>query len=500
MKQRFREEPSQEASSLNDDLNLPMVPAKVRIRTRFAEDSIFVDTSGELWSHDRYCRIDWRKCRLERMLTEALRRFIWHRLSSNSPLTANSNFTYLMKQQDLLARYPFPWSMEHCTAILGALRSDRMAFLAFRLFYRWAALKMIPGFTQAISAHLDDFAAPEYDPYRSVKFRENVFSAWEESAFISALDETVDDSDYFALRDNVIAHLNWELGLRAEQVAGVEEKHLGETRGPGGAKYYHLAVIRLKQRTFQSSYRNRVVSERLAEKIKNLIRLKADHFGPTPAERPIFVTILNKRITVVDVRNAISQMCDEASVQPGNSTFLRHNMAQKLADQGTPGDLISDMLDHTTKVAARHYVAATPAIAKIKARALGKNATYKELMSLMTGDLIHRNDSVDHHKIVRGVIATRYIGNIGVCGLDADTPCHKNPIYSCYTCRKFNPFVDGEHAAVVDALRGEVQVMLDQSLDLAENKVVLQLEKTIEHACDVLARCESHLAGARNDR
>jgi hypothetical protein len=42
------------------------------------------------------------------------------------------------------------------------------------------------------------------------------------------------------------------------------------------------------------------------------------------------------------------------------------------------------MLDHTTKIAARHYVAATPAIAKIKARALGKNATYKELMSLMT--------------------------------------------------------------------------------------------------------------------
>jgi site-specific recombinase XerD len=499
MKQRFREAPSLEISGLDDSLNLPMLPAKVRIRTRFAEDNIFIDTSGEVWSHDRYCAIDWRKCRLERRLTEALRRFIWHRLAANSPLTANSNFRDLMSEQDVLERYPFPWSMEDCTAILGALQNVRTAFLAFRVFYRWAALKMIPGFSREISAHLDDFAAPEYETYRSVKRRENVFSAWEESAFVSALDETVDDSDYFALRDNVIAHLNWELGLRAEQVTGVEETHLRQTMGPGGAKYYHLAVIRLKQRTYQSSYRNRVVSERLAEKIKTLILLKADHFGPAPAERPIFVTIRNKRISAVDVRNAIVQVCEGASIDPGNSTFLRHNMAQKLADQGTPGDLISDMLDHTTKIAARHYVAATPAIAKIKARALGKNATYKELMSLMTGDLIHRNDVVDHHKIVRGVIATRYIGNIGVCGLDADTPCHKNPIYSCYTCRKFNPFIEGEHSTVVDALRGEVQVMLDQSLDLAENKVVLQLEKTIEHACDVLARCESHLAGARND-
>ena len=328
-----------------------------------------------------------------------------------------------------------------------------------------------------------------------MKIRENVFSAWEESAFISALDEAIDDSDYFALRDNVIAHLNWELGLRAAQVTGVEETHLNETMGPGGTNYYHLAVIRLKQRTFQSSYRNRVVSQQLAEKIKKLILLKAGYFEQAPAERPIFVTMRNKRISAVDVREAIIHMCERASIHPGDSTFLRHNMAQKLADQGTPGDLISDMLDHTTKVAARHYVAATPAIAKIKARALGKNATYKELMSLMTGELIHRNEAVDPNKIVHGVVATRYIGNIGVCGLDADTSCQKNPIYSCYTCRKFNPFIDGEHAAVVDALRGEVQVVLDQSIDLAENKLVLQLEKTIEHACDVLQRCKSTLTG-----
>ncbi|WP_076591365.1 hypothetical protein [Herminiimonas arsenitoxidans] len=166
-------------------------------------------------------------------------------------------------------------------------------------------------------------------------------------------------------------------------------------------------------------------------------------------------------------------------------------MAQKLADQGTPGDLISDMLDHTTKVAARHYVAATPAIAKIKARALGKNSTYKELMNLMTGTPIYRNDVKDQRSVIKGVVAARYIGNIGKCGLDADTACEKNPIYSCYTCRKFHPFINGQHADVASALRAEVQVMIDQSLDLAENKVVLQLEKTIEHVCDVSDRCTS---------
>lgn len=353
-------------------------------------------------------------------------------------------------------------------------------------------LKKIPGFTGDISSFLDDFATPKYETYRSVKFRENVFSPAEENAFISALDESIDESSYFALRDNVMVHLNWELGLRSEQVAGVEEHHLTEVPGSGSVRYFHLRLIRLKQRTYQTSYRNRVVSERLGNKIQKLILLKAQHFGQHPGVKPIFVNTRNKRVSPGIVRNAIVQVCEKAQLDPSSSTFLRHNMAQKLADQGTPGDLISDMLDHTTKVAARHYVAATPAIAKIKARALGKNATYKELMSLMTGELIYRKDTDNPDKIVRGVVATRYIGNIGACGLDRDTACAKNPIYSCYTCRKFNPFIDGEHSNVIRALRSEIQLMLDESLDLGENKVVLQLEKTIEHASDILSRCEAH--------
>lgn len=492
MKQRFIEILGTDTLDAESTSSSIGVPPKVRIRTRFAEDSIFVDTSGDQWLHERYCAIDWRKCRLDPRVEDAMRRFIWYRLASNSPSTANGNFNLLMSNQEVLERHTFPWSVEACAAILGAFQSHRDAFLAFRIFYRWAALKKIAGFTREISSFLDDFAAPDYDTYRSVKFRENVFSAAEESAFISALEDTVDESNYFTLRDNVMVHLNWELGLRTQQVTGVEERHLKEMAGPGGVRYFHLTLIRLKQRTYQSSYRNRVVSERLAKKLQKLIFLKADHFGQQPVERPVFVDIRNRRVSPGMVRNAIVQMCEKAQLDPGSSTFLRHNMAQKLADQGTPGDLISDMLDHTTKVAARHYVAATPAIAKIKARALGKNATYKELMSLMTGALISRKDAGDPAKIVRGVVATRYIGNIGTCGLDTDTACAKNPIYSCYTCRKFHPFIDGEHGNVVAALRSEVQLMLDQSLDLGENKVVLQLEKTIEHASDILARCEAH--------
>ncbi len=493
MKQKFIEPISQENIKNEERDCYSEVPPRVRIRTRYAEDSIFVDTSGDQWLHERYCTIDWSKCGLDHRIRQVMRRFIWYRLSANSPSTANGNFNLLIRNQDILGRHPFPWSAETCAAILGAFQEKRDVFMLFRIFYRWAALKGISGFTREISSFLDDFAAPAGESYKSVKLRKSIFTAAEEIAFISALEDTVDESNYFTLRDNVMVHLNWELGLRVEQVAGVDERHLNEVIGPNGLRYFHLKLIRLKQRTYNTLYRNRVISDGLATKLKELIVLRAEYFGQQPEDRPLFVDIDNRRVSAGTIRNAIVQMCKEAKLSPGTSTFLRHNMAQKLADQGTPGDLISDMLDHTTKIAARHYVAATPSIAKIKARALGKNATYKELMSLMTGALVHRKDADDPAKIVRGVVATRYIGNIGVCGLDADTACAKNPVYSCYTCRKFHPFIDGEHNNVIAALRSEVQLMLDQSLDLNENKVVLQLEKTIEHACDVSTRCAMHV-------
>lgn len=496
MKQRFIEkiEPNQLGAEIDSFHNC--VPPKVRIRTRFVEDGIFVDTSGDTWMHERYCSIDWRKCRLEHRVKDAMRRFIWYRLSANSPLTADGNFKLLMSNQDVLERHPFPWSAEACLAILGDFQAKRDIFLVFRVFYRWASLKKIAGFTREISSFLDDIAAPEAESYKSVKLRNSVFTAAEESLFVAALENTADDSSYFAFRDNVMVHLNWELGLRTEQVAGVDGNHLVEVVGPNGVSYFHLKIIRLKQRSYKSSYRNRVVSEVLAKKLKNLIALRVKNFCAEVEELPLFVDSGNRRVSGELIRNAIVWMCQQAKLSPGTSTFLRHNMAQKLADQGTPGDLISDMLDHTTKIAARYYVQATPAIAKIKARALGKNATYKELMSLMTGTLVHRHDATDSAKIVRGVVATRYIGNIGVCGLDVDTACSKNPIYSCYTCRKFQPFINGEHDNVIAALRSEVQLMLDQSLDLGENKVVLQLEKTIEHASDILERCKAHIEGS----
>ena len=475
--------------SLEDKIILAVIPKKVRIRTRHIEDEIFVDTSINIWRHERYCLIDWNKCILNLNVKDAFRQFIWYRLSSVSPITAEIDFKSILAIQDYLNLVDFPWTQNTCLGVLAYCKNDSFHFLIFRLFYRWAALRQIPDFSLDIASALDDIASPEYEPYQSVKLRKNILSAADEIKLLEALDDISFDTDYFSFQDNVIAHLSWELGCRPEQVAGIELDQFTEVVSPNGAIFFHIKLIRLKQRSYTSSYRNRVISEGLAKKVKHLIGIRNISVKSTA----LFVTPKGSRIKGYTVYYAIADVFTQADLLGGNSTLLRHNMAQKLADQGTPGDLISDLLDHSTKVAAGHYVAATPEIGRIKARALGRNSTYIDLMAQLTGSPINRAVITDARQIVKGVIATQYIGNIGACGLDPNTACDKNPIYSCYTCKKFHPFINGDHTEVVQALRTEIQVLLDQSIDLPENKVVLQLERTIEYAEHTAVICSSAL-------
>lgn len=134
----------------------------------------------------------------------------------------------------------------------------------------------------------------------------------------------------------------------------------------------------------------------------------------------------------------LKQELREAGIDKPNQVtmLLRHHLGQGLADQGTPSDMIAEMLGHNSTVAARAYVTATPNIARIKEKALGKSPAYQRVMrSLLTGKVVQRRDTVAE-RAIRGVIDTQYIGDIGACALPVHTHCPYNPVYACYTCKQ----------------------------------------------------------------
>lgn len=80
------------------------------------------------------------------------------------------------------------------------------------------------------------------------------------------------------------------------------------------------------------------------------------------------------------------------------------------------------------------------------------------------------------------MIDTQYIGGIGACALRVHTHCPYNPVYACYTCKKFHPSADGRHEQVKEALQREAQRFIDiaeQAGDLIHNRPLAQHQTTM---------------------
>ncbi|WP_303670924.1 tyrosine-type recombinase/integrase [Pseudomonas aeruginosa] len=209
--------------------------------------------------------------------------------------------------------------------------------------------------------------------------------------------------------------------------------------------------------------RPRKITSRLGEKIEQHVSELQRRFGS--ACEALFVSSSGSRLSVIEIGNGLKRELREAGIERPNqvSMLLRHHLGQGLADQGTPADMIAELLGHNSTVAARAYVTATPNIARIKEKALGKSPAYQRIMrSLLTGEIVQRRD-IPAEQEVRGVVDMQYIGDIGACALPAHTHCPYNPVYACYTCRKFHPFAEGRHEQVKEALQREAQRFIDMA-------------------------------------
>ncbi|WP_258198006.1 hypothetical protein [Pseudomonas capeferrum] len=100
------------------------------------------------------------------------------------------------------------------------------------------------------------------------------------------------------------------------------------------------------------------------------------------------------------------------------------------------------------------------------------------------------------------MIDTQYIGDIGACALPVHTHCPYNPVYACYTCKKFHPFADGHHEQVKEALQREAQRFIDiaeQAGDLIRNRPLAQHQTTILAVSATIERCRQHKEDAEDD-
>ncbi|HGW5372927.1 TPA: tyrosine-type recombinase/integrase [Pseudomonas aeruginosa] len=309
--------------------------------------------------------------------------------------------------------------------------------------------------------------------------------------------------DWEDFQTNIVLHLGFELAPRSIQFHSLDMADFEVVETSVHDKYYTLWLPMAKkvgQR--RPERRPRKITIQLGEKIEQHISELERRFGG--ACEALFVSSSGTRLTVERIGHGLKHELREAGIERPNqvSMLLRHHLGQGLADQGTPADMIAELLGHNSTVAARAYVTATPNIARIKEKALGKSPAYQRIMrSLLTGEIVQRRD-IPAEQEVRGVVDMQYIGDIGACALPAHTHCPYNPVYACYTCRKFHPFADGRHEQVKEALQREAQRFIDmaeQAGDLSHNRPLAQHQATILAAMATIARCRGHTGDTEND-
>lgn len=481
-------------------------PALVAIRTRTNDQPRYVDTRLNVWTwYDggAAMKIDWAALNLSPNLLQIAKAFVAYALEKYAPVTAfkASGVFGRLAESDISAK--FPWARQEVVATINTWAKYRESIIFFRTFYRWALNRGIFGFDQETYLALKEIKTIRLDPYERIFLSQSGLALDEEIRLLQRIEHDIKTEGWSEAQINIMLHLGFELGPRAIQFHSLDIADFEFFESADDEKYYTLWLPMAKkvgQR--RPERRPRKITTRLGEKISQHVSEIRCRFGDDG--EPLFVSLNGTRMSVTEIITGLKRELCEAGIDKPNQVtmLLRHHLGQGLADQGTPADMIAELLGHNSTVAARAYVTATPNIARIKEKALGKSPAYQRIMrSLLTGEIVQRRDSVPE-RAIRGVVDTQYIGDIGACALPVHTHCPYNPVYACYTCKKFHPFADGRHEQVKEALQREAQRFIDiaeQSGDLIHNRPLAQHQTTILAVSATIERCRQHTGDVEDD-
>lgn len=467
-------------------------PGYIKIRKRIPEQSDRILTDSEIWILEDLGQkksFNWDNVELNLLLKNVLKTFICYRLLNFSISTVWIDLDLITFLSDEGYGVKFPWDEKTTIEITLNLKSKgKRYFYTFKSLHAWALKNQISFFDSYVALKIEDIKQETKNPYHEIFFNPTYLSDEDHRKIIQWISDT--ENDYSHLQNNVMLHLAMELAPRASQIHTLNPNDLEKTNTPSLSESFYCLLLPMakKNSSAQIERRPRKISDRLGQKFEKLIEYNNSLylFGVSA----LFIDKDGNRLSSSEVSKIIIELLESLNLsQKIDLTKMRHHLGQTLADQGASADVIAELLGHNSTVPARAYIASTPKIAEIKTKALGKNETYMGISEmLITGEIINRNE-VNKNLWVKGMVGSQYIGGIGACALPLNTACTKNPVYSCYTCPKFNPFTDGPHEEVKQHLQHQAQYFIDIAEKggvLKNNRPVAQLETTINAVSHII--------------
>jgi integrase len=305
----------------------------------------------------------------------------------------------------------------------------------------------------------------------------------------------------------LLAWLFMLLGQRPVQYTALKVCDVAVGRAQEGDAVYSLRVPRAKQRgaRLRSQFKERILIPSIGELLVEYAgQIRSQFIGrlADPSQAPLFPARsacqsshgFEYHVTAEELstrlREALNKL-DVRSERTGERVHItalrfRRTVGTRAAEEGFGELIIAELLDHTTTDNVGSYVQATPVIVERIDRAIAMQMA--PLAQAFAGVLIRDESQATRGndpssrivdlRIDRSVRPMGSCGQHGFCGLAA-------PI-ACYTCKNFQPWLDGPHEAVLAHLLAK----REQLLTATDARIASVNDRTILAVAEVIRRCD----------
>ncbi len=321
-----------------------------------------------------------------------------------------------------------------------------------------------------------------------------------------------------SLTDMALGLVISNTGRRPIQISHLRLKDVLSGKNKRGEPVYLLNVPRAKQRAtdFREQFKQFAITEELwmilTTQAEHVVRLVETVVGyelqkQDRLELPLFPDMAEMRdVTSPDKLRAalktdqlhikskkVTEVCriiaDAAQIRSERtgellnitSNWFRYTTGTRAAREGFGEMVIAELLDHSDNQNAGVYIENIPEHVESLEKAVGHQlARYAQAFAGVLVDseaaAVRGDDLASRIKVDGEGVGT--CGSYGFCGANVPVPC--------YTCMHFQPWLDGPHELVYEALIAERKRLLDVTGDM---QIAAVNDRSILAVADVMQRC-----------
>jgi integrase len=402
---------------------------------------------------------------------------------------------------------------------LGALKG----FLKYWVEHRY------PGIDSDVAPLLASWRFRGCEKGRAIQMRcpeQGALSSFEYEALQSKLLDTFMNEE-ISLADFVLVTLFSATGRRPSQIADLKANDLIKAFSSDGLTEYFLNIPRRKQRGrgWRSDFKPVRLTPEIALAVSKLLETNKitfcelfPHHESAAGLLPIFpewnavkyidsnpsgvrimqTEIFHRKASLISAKivRLVSSLSVPSERVRGTirvfPTRLRRTLATRAAREGYGSVVIAELLDHSDDQNARVYTENVPEHVNVINQAVAQQLAplaqaFAGVLVDVEKDALRGSDPTSRIRTSSGS-STGSCGHYGFCGALA-------PI-ACYTCRHFQPWLDGPHNEVLATLQADRSRLNEITCDPIMTSIN---DRTILAVTEVIQRCDARRIELRGE-